>query len=207
MSVPRMHDYLVACGRDSRSALDLYRWNTHISAAFWETLSYAEIAFRNAMAERLAQRHQRLQRRGTWLDDPACELDVRAREDICKARKRVRQKKKAPSDGQTIAELTFGFWRFLLAKQYATNLWPDLAAAFPGAQRNRARVEQPVSELHEFRNRLAHHEPTWNKDLRARLHDLEILLTYLDPGLQHRVTSSCRVRAALTTCPVTRPYR
>ncbi|GGQ47929.1 hypothetical protein ACFFKE_08505 [Streptomyces mutabilis] len=50
-----------------------------------------------------------------------------------------------PPRGKVIAELSFGFWRFLLARQYKTNLWPDLAGAFPYAP-NRAltTVEDPV---------------------------------------------------------------
>lgn len=36
---------------------------------------------------------------------------------------------KRASDGQTISELSFGFWRFLIAKKL-TGVWPDLASGF-----------------------------------------------------------------------------
>ncbi|GAA2783215.1 hypothetical protein [Saccharopolyspora taberi] len=153
-SQPRTQGYLDACGADAEAALELYRWNTQISGAFWETLSHLEIVLRNALADRLAGRHAAAGRPGSWLDDPARELDGFARKDIAKARQRVRAKGKPDCDGQTLTELGFGFWRFLLAKRY-TALWPDLVGGFPRApDRARTTIERPVIELHEFRNRI-----------------------------------------------------
>lgn len=59
-------------------------------------------------------------------------------DDIVKARRRVRAKTKAPTDGQIISKLGFGFWRFLVARRYQTERWPDLASGFRYAP-NRAR--------------------------------------------------------------------
>ncbi|MEV5440916.1 hypothetical protein AB0K80_33680 [Streptomyces sp. NPDC052682] len=75
---------------------------------------------------------------------------------------------------RVIAELSFGFWRSLLARQYKTKLWPGLAGAFPHAP-NRAleTVEDPVKQLHEFRNRIAHHEGTWHLLLEAHRDDMQ----------------------------------
>ena len=107
----------------------MYRWNSAITAAFWEPIGHLEVALRNTLDNRLAARHRRLGRSGSWLDDPAQELSSRARLDIVGARDRVRQKGKRASDGQTISELSFGFWRFLITKKL-TGLWPDLAGGF-----------------------------------------------------------------------------
>ncbi|RBM22476.1 hypothetical protein DI005_06555 [Prauserella sp. PE36] len=207
MSPPRMANYLAWCGGDRSRALELYGWNSLASAAYWETLGHAEVALRNALAARLKARHQSLGRRGSWLDDPHRELAPQAAKDIAQARRRVQQKRKPASDGQTISELSFGFWRFLLAKQYNTTLWPDIASGFPNAP-NRARVtvERPVVRLHDFRNRLAHHEPIWNKELAARQQDIYDLLAYLDPHLHSWVTKRCRISSVLVACPVARPH-
>ncbi|SDH23142.1 hypothetical protein SAMN05216553_11844 [Lentzea fradiae] len=116
-------------------------------------------------------------------------------------------KGKPASDGQTIAELSFGFWRFLLAKKYATTLWPDLAGAFPHApNRSRATIEKPIKSLHDFRNRLAHHEPVWNKPLTARQHEIHTVLDAIDPALRAWVTKNCRISALLQGCVFLRPY-
>ncbi|MDR7304556.1 hypothetical protein [Haloactinomyces albus] len=123
-----------------------------------------------------------------------------------KARRRVRAKGKTASEGQALTELPFGFWRFLLAKCY-TVLWPGLAAGFPGApDRARGTIERPVTRLHEFRNRLAHHERIWNQPLKDRYSDIVSLLGYIDDDLVDWVTAGCRVPAVLAACPIERPY-
>ncbi|GLY38395.1 hypothetical protein Amsp01_044190 [Amycolatopsis sp. NBRC 101858] len=204
---PRMAVYLAACQYDPDAALDLYAWNSLASASFWETMSHLEVALRNTMATRLEREHRRKNRTGSWLDDHHYILDRQAREDIKKARRRVENKHKMPSDGQTITELSFGFWRFLLANQYQTSLWPSLARGFPYAPDKRlSTVAGPVSRLHDFRNRIAHHEPIWNKELRDRMHDAYQLLTYIDPDLHSWVTKRCRIPPVLQTCPIVRPY-
>ena len=203
---PRMQGYLDVCGGDPGAALQLYRWNTRASGAFWETLSHLEVVLRNVLASRLGERHAAAGRPGSWLDDPARELDGRAHRDIAQARGRVRAKGKQPSDGQTLSELGFGFWRFLLAKRY-TSLWPALAGGFPHApDRARATIEQPVINLHEFRNRLAHHERIWNQPLKDRHTDISALLGYVDIDLAGWVAESCRITTVLAECPIERPH-
>lgn len=203
---PRMQGYLDVCYADPTAALELYRWNTRVSGAFWETLSQLEVVLRNVLAGRLADRHAAAGRPGSWLDDPARELDGIARKDIAKARGRVRAKGKQHSHDQTLSELGFGFWRFLLAKRYTT-LWPALAGGFPHApDRARTTIEQPVINLHEFRNRLAHHERIWNQPLKERHNDITALLGYIDTDLADWVAESCRITAVLSECPIERPH-
>jgi hypothetical protein len=148
-SVPRFDGYLDAVAGDQEAAVGLYLWNTGATGAMWETVGHLEVALRNALADRLTERHARAGRMGSWLDDPTRELAEKARTDIAKARNRVAAKNKSASDGQTISELPFGFWRFFFARRYNTTLWLDLAGAFPHApSRDRRTIEQPVERLH-----------------------------------------------------------
>jgi hypothetical protein len=182
-SVPRFDGYLDAVAGDQEAAVGLYLWNTGATGAMWETVGHLEVALRNALADRLTERHARAGRMGSWFDDPARELAEKARTDIAKARNRVAAKNKSASDGQTISELPFGFWRFFFARRYNTTLWPDLAGAFPHApSRDRRTIEQPVERLHHFRNRLAHHERIWTEPLRARYAAVLAVLSYIDPA-------------------------
>lgn len=132
-SVPRFDGYLDAVAGDQEAAVALYLWNTEATGAMWETVGHLEIALRNVLADRLTERHARAGRMGSWLNDPARELAEKARTDIAKARSRVAAKNKSASDGQTVSELSFGFWRFFFARRYNTTLRPDLAGAFPHA--------------------------------------------------------------------------
>jgi hypothetical protein len=197
----RIAAYVEACASDFPEAIVLYHWNATVSAAFWQPLGHVEVALRNALSESLTRRHVERARRGSWLDDAHKELDAGARGAITAARRRVRRKGKRPSDSQTISELGFGFWRFLITRRH-TALWPDLASAFPGApDRRRETVEEPIARLHELRNRIAHHQRIWNRDLAARYADLLLVAGYLDVGLPDWIGRSCTVPALLQARP------
>lgn len=196
-SAQRMNAYAAFCDGDFASAIALYRWNATITAAFWEPIGHLEVALRNTLAAQLAARHQRLRRPGEWLDDPERELSDRARGVIGAARARVRQKGKRASEGQMISELSLGFWRFLVTKKL-TGLWPDLASAFPHApNRKRETVEGPVARLHDFRNRLAHHQRIWNRSPVARYEDLMVVAAYIDADLATWIDSNSSVPSLL----------
>jgi len=201
LSEPRLSTYVDACGGNLDAVLRLYAWNAAVSAAFWQPLGHVEVALRNAMSDALSKRPGRGGVRGSWLDDPDRVLDGRARADIATARRRVRRKRKQPSDAQTISELGFGFWRYLITRRH-TALWPDLASAFPGApDRRRETVEEPVARLHELRNRIAHHERIWSSDLPARYTDVLLVAGYLDAGLPEWIARGCRVPVLLRARP------
>jgi hypothetical protein len=200
-SEERFSTYLAHCEGDFDEAVRLYRWNAAITAAFWKPIGHLEVALRNTLAAQLTARHVRLSRPGLWLDDPGRELSERARDDIGAARARVRQKGKRASEGQTISELSFGFWRFLITKKL-TGLWPDLAGGFPDApDRQRETVEKPIARLHDFRNRLAHHQPVWNREPRDRYEDLLTLAGYIDLALPGWIEVTSTVGRALDSEP------
>lgn len=96
-----------------------------------------------------------------------------------------------PPPGKVIAELPFGFWRYLSVKRHDQRLWiPYLHKAFrPGV----ARRDEPIKRLHRLRNRVAHHEPLLNIDLLARCDDVLTLAGLILPELRSYIaaTSSC----------------
>jgi hypothetical protein len=146
------------------AAVELYRWNAELAGAFWESLGHVEVLLRYTLAERLASGQEPLGHPLSWLVEGATGLDPRGYDDIVKARGRVRAKKKAPTGAQIISELGFGFWRFLVARRYQGELWPDLASGFHYAPiRSRSTLEDPIVRLHDFRNRLAHHQRIWSE--------------------------------------------
>ncbi|MEP6463812.1 MAG: hypothetical protein ABJC62_10445 [Frankiaceae bacterium] len=202
VSAERFAGYRAECGGDRVAAVELYRWNGELSGAFWETLGHVEVLLRNVLSNRLAARQERLGRPMSWLTDPTVGLDSRGREDITKARRRIHAKRKQPSDGQVISELSLGFWRFLLTRRYQGRLWPDLATGFPHAPtRNRQLVEDPVVRLHEFRNRLAHHQRVWSEPVADRYDDCLLLAGFIDPAVRDWIGASSSVPAVLRSRP------
>lgn len=181
VSAERMTKYFEHTRDDQTKALQIYTWNTVISAAFCGPLQGLEVALRNAMHRELSRRF------GTeWFDNREAGLDAGARRRIAKAREDLTEhgQRAEASDSDIVAALSFGFWVSLLGRggdlgtgnkaSYHDTLWlPALRTAFlpaaagGGLQRKDAHV--PLNHLRVFRNRIAHHEPIFRRDL-ARDH-------------------------------------
>jgi len=145
LSAPRFGVYLEAAGGDRQLALVLYEWNALVSAAFQRDLAHLEVALRNAYdAAIVANTTPGL---AHWTTDPYRLFPVRwraardgtridanrsPREQIERA---VREAGPGAPTGKVIAELMFGFWRYLSTAAHHHPLWiPYLHTAFaPGA--------------------------------------------------------------------------
>jgi len=171
----RLGSYLTAAGGDLRRALALYDWNTRASAAVLATSAMVEVIVRNALDVSLQQWADQRRGGGDWLD--VAPLDAQGRADVLKARERAtRRGRDAEVHGKVVAELSFGFWRYLVASRYLTALWvPGAHAAFPNGPADlRLRREQVERRLHNLmivRNRAAHHEPIHRRDLARDFRD------------------------------------
>lgn len=168
VTAERMRSYLRASDDDLDAAFALYEWNMRMAAAMLLTIGMVEIVVRNAMDQAMTRlavaRHW-----SSWLD--GAPLDRRGREDIARARDRATRHGRLPEvHGKVVAELSFGFWRYLAANRYLTALWtPALHSAFPhgpGDKRQlRGRVDHALGNLLIVRNRAAHHEPLHRRHL------------------------------------------
>jgi hypothetical protein len=122
LSAPRLTTYLRATGGDLDRAVELYLWNAAVAGALWKVLGRVEVVLRNVLHDALTARYQRLGRAGQWYDDPVRELAEHARDDITRARQRLQGAGAPLLPGKIVAELSFGFWRFLLARRYTATL-------------------------------------------------------------------------------------
>lgn len=199
----RLAPYRGAVGGDLDAALPLYEWNTQIGAALLEVLGHLEIVMRNAMDRSLSVWFSTTPLTGEWYDDPLHLFDSYRTDDVQAAHGRLARAGKADTHGRVIAELPFGFWRFLLSGRYQTTLWAQaLRHAFPGLQpQSRAVVYGIVDDLGTLRNRIAHHEPIHHLDLAKRHADLLQLAAYIDPGVGAWVDSVSRVATVLAARP------
>lgn len=202
VSAPRLATYVRATGGSVDAGVELYRWNAEVAGALWEVLGHVEVVLRNALHDELTARHRRLDRAGEWYDDPAGELEAHARDDVAKARRRLRRAGAPVLPGKIVAELSFGFWRFLLARRYTASLWPALRPGFPYlASADRRELEAPVARLHQLRNRVAHHEPLIAEPLTDRYADMLLVVGAVDPQLQNWLASGNRLPDVLASRP------
>lgn len=105
-----------------------------------------------------------------------------------------------------MAELTFGFWRYLAASRYLASLWvPATTAAFPlgstDLRNRRVEVETRLQRLHFVRNRAAHHEPIHRRDLGRDLAAAVELSAWISPDAAAWVTGHSSLRAVIALRP------
>ncbi|WP_440708229.1 hypothetical protein [Herbiconiux sp. YIM B11900] len=214
LGVPRFSVYLRAAG-EGKAALELYEWNAQLGSAFAHDLAHLEVGLRNAY-DRALEAHLDLS--GHWT---SCGADVfapllRTRKSGAQGRSRVdvNAKPRAALEravreaggrsalpGKVIAQLTFGFWRYLTSAAHEVTLWrPALHRAFPPGT-NRAEVDTRIGRLHELRNRVAHHEPLLGLDAASLYRDLIHVAGLLDTRLGGYIGASSAVASILDSRP------
>lgn len=163
LTAERLSSYLHACDEDISRSLRLYEWNMSAGSAVVATTGTVEVIVRNAIDRQLLSW---VRRKGhqDWIG--VLPLDQRGRDDVAKARSRATLRGRRPEEhGRVVAELSFGFWRYLVSQRYHASLWvPSLHKAFPGAapdiRKRRQDVERRLVSLMLVRNRAARRPTT-----------------------------------------------
>jgi len=200
LSRERLAPYRQACDDDLAAALALYRWNAELSAALGATLGHVEIRLRNAMHQELTSWSALRHGDPRWYFDPSGTLFPPELADIAKARRRATRTGRAETPGRVISELSLGFWKFLLARRYDRGLWhPCLHRVF--RRRPRPVVFDAVDQVHRARNRLAHHEPMFDRPVPALLGTALRVVEWICPVTREWIEDDCRVPEVLAARP------
>lgn len=163
----RLEKYLQATAQDLDAAITLYEKNTRLSEAFYTPLQSLEICLRNCINHQLASIYGEdwFQNGRPGLSNDSLRMIFDAKEELKKGRGPI-------LPGQVIAELKFAFWVGLLGPHYDATLWRKcLFRAFTnGGGKPRRIVHSRLNAIRRFRNRIAHHEPIFHKNL-TQTHD------------------------------------
>jgi hypothetical protein len=201
ISVERFAPYRVAAANDLMRAVSLYEKNSELSAAFWVVLSDLEVLVRNSMHENLAAWSMDRYGHPGWYLDHGRVFNQQTIDDIVAARRHLAANGRLETPGRVVAELPFGFWRFLLSGRYERSLWlPCLRGAFPAIEGRGMRrdVHEALRDLHLLRNRIAHHEPIHNRPLRV-LHERALTVAgWVCPVTRQWMAQRSRVPALLS---------
>lgn len=193
LSQPRFQTYLALAGGDRSVGLDLYEWNVAMSAAVLHDLAHLEVGLRNVYDRALGAV---VVGGGHWTATPHvffAPLIRRAADGSTydandKPRQQIRAAVRAaggPSaaPGKVIADLTFGFWRYLSTRAHDAALWmPYLRHGFVAGTARRD-VDDPAGRMNILRNRVAHHEPLLQTNLTARRADVVDFAGRISPDL------------------------
>lgn len=180
ISAPRFATYLQAKGNHKEDALTLYQWNLELSAAFIVPLQVCEVAARNGVVEVLEKVHGA---NWPWSNGFTRSLPVPKKHWHYSPQADLRNTAaRMPTAGKVVAELKFAFWEKTFTAGQDARLWiPHMRDAFPGIPAGtaipdaRANAFSALQAIRELRNRIAHHEPIFRRDIAVeyqRLHDV-----------------------------------
>jgi hypothetical protein len=180
LSSPRVGTYEAATTGTPllSSALALYAWNAQVSAAMLAPLHLCEVVIRNVVSDAISAVHGP---RWPWAAAfvrslPNSGAGYSPRGDLMAARAG------AATTGKVIPELKFVFWQKMFTSRFDADIWaPHLRTSLPHADATKtvAQVRQLVygelEQIRKLRNRIAHHEPIFTRNLAddfQKVHDL-----------------------------------
>ena len=205
VTAERLGSYVRATSGTTTDAFELYEWNMRAAASVMQLTSMVEVIVRNALDAQLRDWAQKKRNGSSWLD--AVPVDAQGHKDIQQARDRATRRGRRPEvHGRVVAELSLGFWRYLVESRYLTLLWvPALQAAFPlGNSDIRTRqkdVAFRMQQLNFVRNRAAHHEPIHQRDLSRDLRFALDLAAWILPTAQQWVATRATLSAVIAARP------
>ncbi|PLK42082.1 Abi family protein [Emticicia sp. TH156] len=165
MSVARMNRYKLACNNDTKKAMTLYRLNLKLSQELFTIISCFEIALRNSI-----DKHYTATMGNEWLRKEASSGGRFNSSNTFRTatiiREAVRKLGTKYTHNKLVAEMDFGFWRFLFAqpqflagRQSLLQIFPAKPRSTQAIQYNHTYVFNELAKINHLRNRLAHHEP------------------------------------------------
>lgn len=202
LSRPRMATYLSVTNQDQTKALELYIWNSQVSAALLVPMHICEIVIRNAIAEIFESQFGSL---WPWQRSLELTLPRRYRDELTKARDKRSINNRT---SKVIPELTFNFWQQMFVSNYDQQFWQQhLHSLFPNAPVNmpfnqlRGSIFNDLEKIRKFRNRIAHHEPIINQNINSIMDKIERLTRYRCTDTSDWACQHYQVRNLLLTRP------
>lgn len=200
----RLGAYSLNSDASSTEAVARYLWNGALAVAFHPTLHVLEVTLRNTLYC-ASEKHVALSGRTVidipcWLDVYPSYLENKERGKVDEAKLRLGHRATWKTPGHLISKLGFGFWVNLHRKAYdaghpnGAKLWPALTPVVyrhaPNSIRHRAFIADRLEAIRDFRNRIAHHEPIWDRDV-LKVHS-QILETigWMNPSMQKTVQAT-----------------
>jgi hypothetical protein len=213
LSPERVAAYRLAGDRDETDGIARYLWNMALGNAIQPALQTLEISFRNEIARAAARitagRAYTVDRIPSWLDAQPTMLLPNEHEKVERAKAELGRDPRSQTEGHLIAKLDFGFWVALCRESYSDlrgegpRLWDRaLSMTFrkrPGDVTTRAQIFHQFNRIRVFRNRVAHHEPIWDRQyLNQHAYILESL-GWMHPKLADALRATSPAEATFRT--------
>lgn len=165
MSATRMARYMAACGHTSKRAMTLYRKNLRLSQELYTVISCFEVTLRNSINRQFFSQYG-----NDWLMDSVSfggmfdNVNCRHTKKIIN--NAIIRLSYSYTHTKLLAEMDFGFWRYLFAQPQFYSSGQTLLKIFPAKPSSTQRIQYNhtfvfnlLGNINELRNRIAHHEP------------------------------------------------
>lgn len=164
ISQPRFERYLIACGKNTADAFDLYCSNLLVTKCFCPIMSVFEVALRNRLNAMLTgffkDNDWILNQKNRFMSHPRLGKQFAARKQVETAEQSL-IRKNLNVKTQIVTELTLGFWvrffqsdHFGLLKAEPLKIFSNLPQ---GTKRDT--IHKMLKAILDFRNRVYHNEP------------------------------------------------
>ena len=199
----RLVGYLGSTDGDRRLAVHLYEWNLRASGAFYELLADVELVLRNRIHEQMSTWSERDGQGPNWFITRSSFLDPRLQGVLARTLVRVEQAGESLNTDRLVTELGFGFWRFLLTNRYRGTLWTHaIRFAFPNLRADHSpQLFTKVGNLHDLRNRIAHHRPIHHRRLELDLRDAYEVIAAMSQEAEKWARGRSRVEEVMNSRP------
>lgn len=216
--------------------MGVYLWNAHVSGAIYPIIGAAEITLRNAI-DRALRGHlgnfwwsgHRLRYRSFVRSTPPPHPVQAVRDNFAKATRKFITEQRSrygvtghitPTHHGVMAKTEFSTWGFMLDHEFMGNglIWPSrlgtvFAGAWPSTQASTmlTHVQDLVTTVRDFRNRLFHHEPAWKRfgvqteadalqHLQEKIGKIESLVSLIHPENLRLLEKNGLLRTARRAC-------
>ncbi len=171
LSSARISTYEAAAGTtnsDDPSAIALYAWNAAVSAALMPPIHICEVVIRNAVSEAIEAVHG-----PRWPWDRGFVRNLHSPHTFYSPRRDLEAvAAQQPTTGKVIPELKFVFWQEMFTARYDARIWHrhlkrvlplhDPTKTFVALRRE---IYADLEVIRKLRNRIAHHEPIFRRNL------------------------------------------
>ena len=164
ISQARLSPYRGVTNGNQRKVKDLYRLNVKLSAELFTIIAYFEVALRNAIHNHYSQKFN-----PDWIRDsvqPTGFFYVKkllTTKTIIDPNKAIRKLGQHYTADKIVAEMNFGYWRYLFANTQYFYAGQTLLNIFNSQSKphslNHGILFDKLEDVNNMRNRIAHHEP------------------------------------------------
>lgn len=190
--------------QDQVLGLKLYAWNASVASSFIIPLHFYEVALRNAISTAIENTYSN---QWPWQSQFIRSLSPKGRYSPRADLTSCNQK--CSTTGKVIPELKFAFWEQMLKNSHMGRIWSQqFRTVFPHSPGNESvkdcldKLRDNTYKIRSLRNRIAHHEPIFSRQLQDEFNILIEMIEWICPATVTWLKTQEKVSSLLQEKPI-----